>query len=121
MRSYIPKKYGEYQIKSCPFCNRQATQKNAQGLDVCFQHIKSVFEEIKCTCGSWLEQKVGKFGPYFNCLKCGNINFNKAMEMKALMGSSISTNTPKTEIKAEQKERKERKEIIITSRDVDYF
>ena len=118
MRSYIPKRYGEYQTKNCPFCNRQATQKNTQGIDVCHQHIKSVFEEIKCTCGSWLEQKVGKFGPYFNCLKCGNISFNKAMEMKDMMGSQKPAVTPTAQVKVEPKERKE---PVITSRDVEYF
>lgn len=82
---YIPKRYGQSKDVSCPFCGKQAIAKNKQGLNVCMEHKTQVMEEIKCTCGSWLEQKVGKFGPYFNCLNCGNINFNKAMEMKEIM------------------------------------
>ncbi len=80
----IPKRWGEYQVKYCAFCGRMATQKNVTGVEVCYQHIKSVFEDITCTCGSWLEQRAGKFGAYFNCLKCGNVSFAKAMEMKAI-------------------------------------
>ena len=78
------KVYGESKITSCAFCGKMATQKTEAGLEVCYQHTKSIMEEIKCTCGSWLEQRSGKFGAYFNCFHCGNINFQKAMEMKAL-------------------------------------
>ena len=136
MRRNIPKKWGEYQTKNCAFCGRMATQKNETGVEVCYQHTKSVIEEIKCTCGSWLEQRVGKFGAYFNCLKCGNVSFAKAMEMKALQPkissavSSSSSNSSRvdviSEIRRDEKKPKkvdysERKEIIITSRDVEYF
>ena len=81
------KVYGSYKKTTCPFCNRTATKKNEQGLDVCHLHTKSVLQEMKCLCGSWLDLKVGKFGPYFNCIKCGNMNYNKAMEI----GSSTKT------------------------------
>ncbi len=144
------KAYGEYQIKSCPFCSRQATQKNEFGLEVCYQHLKAKMEEIKCTCGSWLEQKSGKFGTYYNCLNCGNLNFQKAMEIKAITMKDVnnginkettsvkSTNNiqkketapifykpPSFEqekaIKKEKPIRQQRKEITITSNDVEYF
>jgi hypothetical protein len=39
---------------------------------------------IRCACGDILDQRAGKFGPYFNCMACGNISFAKAMELKAL-------------------------------------
>ena len=78
----IPKVYGKSKIEHCPFCGRIATQKNDSGLLVCPQHVNAQLEEIRCTCGSWLEQRSGKLGPYFNCLKCGNINFKRGMEMK---------------------------------------
>ncbi len=132
-----PKIYGSSQQPVCPFCHRQATQKNEQGLAVCHLHVKSVMQEIKCTCGSWLENRIGKFGPYFNCIKCGNINVKKAMAMKELTQTQTQTQTQKqtqtthlsSEINREhvdrtvlvRKEIKERKEIIITSRDVEWF
>ncbi len=84
MRFKAKKSYGNYKTTTCPFCSRIATQKNEQGLDVCTSHTKSKLEEIKCTCGSWLECRNGKFGPYFNCMNCGNLNYNKVMEIKAI-------------------------------------
>ncbi len=90
----IPKRWGEYQVKNCAFCGRMATQKNETGVEVCYQHIKSVFEDIKCTCGSWLEQRAGKFGAYFNCLKCGNVSFAKAMEMKSITQEAAKAAAP---------------------------
>ena len=113
----IPKRYGQSKISTCPFCTRTATQKNAQGIDVCAAHTKQVLEEIKCTCGSWLEQRSGKFGPYFNCINCGNLNFNKVMEIKALQ-------TEIKEVPVVLKKSvpvRERKEITISSKDVEYF
>lgn len=104
------KQYGNYQQKNCPFCGRQATQQNEQGLDVCHRHLKEVQEEVKCACGSWLEFRRGKFGPYFHCLKCGNVPYKKGMTMK--------TETPKKEQPVRQIQREEK---TITSRDVDYF
>ncbi len=108
------KTYGVYKIVNCPFCSRMATQKNEQGIEVCYQHLKSVVEEIKCTCGSWLEPRSGKFGRYFNCLNCGNMNYDKAMQIKEIMMKK-SLGEKKMAVK------EEKKEIVITSRDVDYF
>ena len=82
MRFKGKKVYGSYKRITCPFCERNATQKNEQGLDVCHLHTKQVFDEIKCLCGSWLELRSGKFGAYFNCIKCGNMNYDKAMNIK---------------------------------------
>ncbi|MBU1112112.1 MAG: hypothetical protein KJ896_05005, partial [Nanoarchaeota archaeon] len=84
MKFKVPKKYGQYKVSRCSFCGKVATCKNEQGAEVCPAHKKNVVEEIRCKCGSWLELKDGKFGPYFNCLNCGNINFQKGMEMKSL-------------------------------------
>lgn len=129
----FPKKktYGVYKTVTCPFCSRMATQKNEQGIEVCYQHIKSAVEEIKCTCGSWLEPRGGKFGRYFNCMNCGNMNYEKAMQVKEItMKKSMVEKKEVVEKKETIKptaprsiprEREERKEIVITSRDVDYF
>ncbi len=85
MRKFkVPKKYGEYQQKICGFCPKIATTKNEQGLEVCIYHVKQAMDEIKCLCGRWLEIRSGKFGAFFNCINCGNLNYNKAMEIKEL-------------------------------------
>jgi len=145
MKFKIPKKYGQYKTSRCPFCGKVATCKNEQGAEVCPAHRKSVVEEIKCKCGSWLELCDGKFGPYFNCLNCGNINFQKGMEMKNLdvnknlakeSKSNLNSNN-KTEVKKEskpkysgypsnyelekEKNNGKKKVTVITSRDVEYF
>lgn len=122
------KVYGESRIDHCAFCGSIATQKNDHGVLVCRHHLQAKLEEIKCTCGSWLEQRSGKFGPYFNCLKCGNINFKKGMEMKAMMkpehlvqqASPISPEKKTIHQKLET-HYPEKKEITIRSDDPEYF
>lgn len=79
------KTYGMSKTSDCPFCGKIAIATTKEGLNVCRNHKESKLEVIKCTCKSWLEQKAGKFGPYFHCINCGNINFAKAMEMKSMM------------------------------------
>jgi len=75
------KKYGESRLDKCPFCSKQATAKNKQGLLVCLEHKEFVLPDIKCLCGSWLDIRSGKYGPYFVCINCGNINLKKGLEM----------------------------------------
>ncbi len=122
----FPKKktYGVYKTVTCPFCSRQATQKNEQGIEVCHQHSKQVVEEIKCTCGSWLEPRAGKFGRYFNCVNCGNVNYEKAMQIKEITQGTMKKVEPLPQTVTAVSShvvQKEKKETIITSRDVDYF
>ena len=141
MRFRARKVYGESKDNSCAFCSGVATQETKDGLLVCRSHLNSKLEEIKCTCGSWLEQRTGKFGPYFNCVHCGNINFNKAMEMKSVMAKNMFntrsneaprmvnsySSLPKKEESFEDRERRmnkedrKGKEITISSDDVEYF
>jgi len=122
--------YGEYKTVHCPFCSRLATQKNEQGIEVCYQHVKQTVDEVKCTCGSWLEPRGGKFGRYFNCINCGNVNYEKAMQIKEITAKkteNVEKSVEKKEVikpitpRVIPREREERKETIITSRDVDYF
>ena len=129
MKNFRRKKtYGEYKVAHCPFCDKVATSKNEQGLNVCRVHTQQKMEEIKCTCGSWLENRSGKFGPYFNCIKCGNINYNKGLAMKE-MTTPIKVEESKKVVTefSEYKKKKivddsdERKETIISSRDSEYF
>ncbi|PIN74431.1 hypothetical protein COV20_00185 [Candidatus Woesearchaeota archaeon CG10_big_fil_rev_8_21_14_0_10_45_16] len=130
MRKFkLKKSYGEYKKINCSFCERPATQKNTQGADVCYQHIKNQLEEIKCTCGSWLEIRNGKFGLYFNCINCGNLNYQKAMSIKEITmpklqkETAVSVKTPEQQpmVRRDVEQKSERKEITITSRDLDYF
>ena len=131
MRFKAKKVYGNSKQLNCPFCARIATHKSKQGLDVCRLHIKETLEEIKCVCGGWLESKVGKFGPYFNCLNCGNISYSKGMEIKSMTmkekpaGNKVSEGS-RTEPKEVEKKKvvakdPEGKEITISTDDVWYF
>jgi hypothetical protein len=103
----IPKKYGQSQINRCPFCGKQAVTKNIQEVPVCIEHKNNKLNELKCACGSWLEMKQGKFGIFFNCIKCGNINFNRAIEMNDVTISEKKKSTPR--------------EITVNATDVDFL
>ena len=127
------KTYGQYKTRTCPFCNRMATQTNEAGVDVCYQHRTQKMEEIRCTCGSWLDQKSGKFGAYFNCINCGNFNYEKGMEIKAITkGKEVKKEVVKpkpisyTELDSLPSYQKKTispkpKEVTISSNDVEYF
>ena len=119
MRFKAKKEFGKSKTTACPFCARTATHKNAQGLEVCHRYLQQKMEEIKCACGSWLEQKSGPFGPYFNCLNCGNLNLKKALEIKEI--TSLSDNSKDFDQPDLQENKKEKKEITITSEDIEYF
>jgi hypothetical protein len=80
---YIPKRYGESRIDSCPFCGRQALIKNSQGIAVCTNHKDKKLDNMKCMCGENLLMQEGKFGVFFNCFKCGNINLRRALEINS--------------------------------------
>ena len=81
---FIPKKYGHGKIDKCPFCQKQATAMNSQDVPVCSGHKGEVLDELKCVCGSALEMLHGKFGIFFKCINCGNINLRKAMEFNTI-------------------------------------
>ncbi|MFH1399041.1 MAG: hypothetical protein ABIG95_02935 [Candidatus Woesearchaeota archaeon] len=80
---YIPKKYGKSRVDKCPFCGQQATTLNSQKLPVCTSHKNTQLNDLKCACGSYLEIKHGKFGVFFVCINCGNINLTKALELNS--------------------------------------
>ncbi len=80
----IPKKYGQYRIDKCPFCDKRAMTENKQGVPVCLDHKSRLINDFKCVCGGYLDVRKGKWGAYFNCFKCGNISFKKGMEMNSL-------------------------------------
>ncbi len=96
---YIPKRYGETRVDSCPFCGRSALIKNSQGLAVCRDHKDKTLDNMKCACGEYLLTQQGKFGVFFNCFKCGNINLKKALEINSQIIAKTMNAEPKVEVK----------------------
>ena len=105
---YRKKVYGESRIDNCPFCGRRALTKNSEGVPVCADHKNKSLPRMKCVCGEPLDVMEGKWGAYFNCINCGNISFRKGLDM----------NPP---IEQEKPKDNNKKEITISSRDVDVF
>ena len=88
----IPKRYGQSRIDKCPFCQKQSTTLNKQGVPVCASHKEEMLDDLKCVCGSTLDMLKGKFGVFFSCMKCGNMNLRKVMEINAIKPKSNSYN-----------------------------
>ncbi len=123
---YIPKRYGESKIDKCPICGRQAITLNSQKIPVCMDHRNSKLDDLKCACGNYLETRVGKFGLYFYCTRCGNINLKRALELnppKLRAKETDKNNNDSSAAAASGTGRtKERpREIIIRSDDPLYF
>ncbi len=102
------KRYGQSRIDNCPICGKTAVVKNSQGVPVCAGHKKKELKELKCVCGEWLDVQQGKWGPYFRCINCGNINFKKGLEMN-----------PQVEEREERGSAK--KETTIRSDEIDLY
>ncbi|HLG23936.1 MAG TPA: hypothetical protein VI564_03345 [Candidatus Nanoarchaeia archaeon] len=106
---FIPKRYGQSKVENCPFCSKVAMSMNKQGVPVCSMHKEEILEDLKCICGEALDILKGKFGVFFNCMKCGNMNMRKMMEVNIIKTrqretpaaksfSKPSNNSPRTEI-----------------------
>lgn len=87
------KVYGESKVQGCPFCGQQSTTRNWQGVPTCKAHKEEELPNLKCVCGEYLDVRVGKFGPYFSCLKCGNVNFNKGLDYNGMSVGNLKKNT----------------------------
>ena len=96
----IPKKYGSYQTPLCPFCSRQAIAKSAEGVPVCSSHKDQKLPELKCGCGEYVDLRDGKWGPYFSCIRCGNVNFSRIIEMNVI--KPADSPEPKKESKPQE-------------------
>jgi len=116
----IPKTYGQSKVDKCPFCGKQGITKNKQGVPVCVKHKNSILGNLKCACGDYLDILDGKYGPYFNCMNCGNINFRKGLEMNQGRDLELK-DEEETETKKQETKQTENKEITITSNDAEYF
>jgi len=80
---YIPKRYGQSSIAQCPFCGGNAYAKNNQNVPCCTKHKHLKMPDLKCICGSWLDQRESKFGVFYTCMKCGPVSFSKMMATNA--------------------------------------
>jgi hypothetical protein len=107
---FSKKIYGESRRDICPFCGQLAVTENPQGVPVCVAHKKEELNDLKCACGSWLDVRKGKFGAYFSCMNCGNINFRRGLEMN-----------DKIRKQDDAKVKKPVREITITSDDVEFL
>lgn len=112
---HIPKKYGHSRIDRCPFCERQATAVNKQGIPVCISHRESELKGLRCVCGESLDVMNGRYGAYFSCVRCGNMSFRKALEINDVRNKAAKSG------KAPGRPDKERKEITVRSDDPRYF
>ena len=108
---FIPKKYGQSRIDKCPFCQKPATALNSQKVPVCQSHRNEKLDNLKCICGLELETLHGKFGTFFSCVKCGNINMRKAMEYNDVRPKMRNQSFPQ----------KQDKEMTVRSDDPRYF
>jgi len=115
----IPKRYGQSHTDSCPFCGKTATTQSCEKVPVCLKHRDSRLPAMKCVCGEYLDLRTGKFGAYFNCMRCGNVSFSKAMEMNVIPDDvKVVDKSPKETV--EKKEYKPR-EITVRSDEVDFL
>lgn len=119
---YIPKRYGESKRQLCPFCNKPSTTENDQGVPVCRDH-KGLYLELKCVCGEWLDIRKGKWGPYCQCPRCGNVSFAKAMsvnDVKPIQEDAKTSSGTQTKAKRHYNVVSETKtETVITSDELD--
>ena len=123
---FIPKKYGQSKIDNCPFCQKQAIMLNKQSVPVCIDHKDDQLDDLKCVCGETLDLLKGKFGVFFKCIKCGNMNLKKVMEFNTIKAKANFKNnyengsSDKSENPA-KRFNKTKTEITIRSDDPRYF
>ncbi len=124
---YIPKRYGESKIDRCPFCEKQAFSKNAENVPVCADHKNETLGDLKCMCGDTLAMLQGKFGVFFTCSTCGNMNLKKALEINPIKPGSAPVKMQATANNHEKNKNYEKrplqtkKEMTVRSDDPRYF
>jgi len=120
---FIPKKYGQAKVQDCPFCGKTAIAMNVQGIPVCKIHKKNKLPDLLCVCGEYLDLKDGKYGPYFTCMNCGNINFKKGLDMNPKIVAEKQIKEPRKELPRHihSYKKEEKKDIVVTSDEVDFL
>jgi hypothetical protein len=81
----FPKSYTERKLNSCPFCGKDAYTVNMVKIPVCLAHKETKEPTLKCMCGTWVDIKVGRYGTYAQCLRCGNVNLDKILEVNGVI------------------------------------
>jgi hypothetical protein len=115
------KVYGQSKIENCPFCEERALSMNKQGVATCTKH-KDRTLDIKCSCGSWLDIRPGKWGAYANCVSCGNMSLRKALALGIKPDASAFKEVKKKDTSiAALTSKKHPKEITITSDDIGVY
>ncbi|RME77885.1 hypothetical protein D6774_03040 [Candidatus Woesearchaeota archaeon] len=72
-------------MEKCVICSEGSIAFNAQGMPVCKTHKDFVCINLECpTCGGFLDAMRGKYGTFFNCMKCGNFSLLKLKAVKNL-------------------------------------
>lgn len=123
----IPKRYGQSKSNKCPFCGIEAVFHNSQGIPVCRKHRDLSLNDLKCMCGESLESRTGKFGAYFYCMNCGNVNFKRAIEvnegrLNRQKEPELKQKKKFEEIKSEiRKEKNGPTETTVTSDELDFL
>ena len=79
-------------------------------------HKEERLDDLKCVCGSVLEVLHGKFGVFFSCIKCGNMNLRKVLEFNTVKPKMKNEKFCKRNEKIQSK-----KETIVRSDDPRYF
>lgn len=124
------KVYGESRLASCPFCGRNGVARNSQGVPVCEAHRSHNIDNLRCACGSALDLRIGKWGPYGFCDSCGNISWSKVCELNSMTkeakpASNRAISMTSDDVGAERFEQRSKpekpKEITIRSDDPDFF
>jgi hypothetical protein len=118
---HFSKRYGEYKVERCPFCKKQATSTNSDGMPVCYEHKNESMPLLKCMCGETLDMMTGKFGVFFKCIRCGIVRKNRALEMneKAFLvsdvNSSVKTSSSFSSSKRKDENKKQEESVLDDS------
>lgn len=102
MTMFRKKIYGKSKIEPCPFCGKTGTAQNKQGITVCREHKEAILNDMRCTCGDMLDIKIGKYGYFFVCMRCGAKAPRKVYEINDVKDISKRTAKCKPEEEKQQ-------------------
>ena len=115
------KVYGSSREDSCPFCGKRALTENSQGVIVCEEHKNTTIDNMKCVCGETLDMARGKWGPFFVCVKCGNLNFKRVLEMNPPLSAPVKDSSFKKTQSPKKIKNSVPDNIVVSSDEVDFL